>query len=87
MPETFAPPVVPRVTPRDLRQAVDEGRRLIDELIDFATQPRFVRAVAWKQPGDLVIWDNRCTMHRATPFDDTVYRRDMRRTTVLENRV
>jgi alpha-ketoglutarate-dependent 2,4-dichlorophenoxyacetate dioxygenase len=63
---------------------VEEGRRLIDELIEHATQPPFVRAVSWKQPGDLVIWDNRCTMHRATPFDDTVYRRDMRRTTVLE---
>jgi alpha-ketoglutarate-dependent 2,4-dichlorophenoxyacetate dioxygenase len=64
---------------------VEEGRKLLTELIDFATQPQFVRAVAWRQPGDLVIWDNRCTMHRATPFEDTVYRRDMRRTTVLEN--
>ncbi len=36
------------------------------------------------EPGDLVIWDNRCTMHRATSFEDTRYRRDMRRTTVLE---
>ncbi|HEU4625748.1 MAG TPA: TauD/TfdA family dioxygenase [Steroidobacteraceae bacterium] len=63
---------------------VAEGRKLLDELIDFATQPQFVRAVAWHQPGDLVIWDNRCTMHRATPFADTIYRRDMRRTTVLE---
>jgi len=64
---------------------VDEGRKLLTDLIDFATQPQFVRAVSWQQPGDLVIWDNRCTMHRATPFDDTVYRRDMGRTTVLEN--
>jgi len=63
---------------------VEEGRKLLTELIDFATQPQFVRAVSWKQAGDLVIWDNRCTMHRATPFEDTVYRRDMRRTTVLE---
>jgi alpha-ketoglutarate-dependent 2,4-dichlorophenoxyacetate dioxygenase len=64
---------------------IDEGRRLLTELIDFATQPQFVRVVAWKQAGDLVIWDNRCTMHRATPFEDTRYRRDMRRTTVFEN--
>jgi alpha-ketoglutarate-dependent 2,4-dichlorophenoxyacetate dioxygenase len=63
---------------------VDEGLKLIDDLIERATQPQFVRAVAWKQPGDLVIWDNRCTMHRATPFEDTVHRRDMRRTTVYE---
>jgi alpha-ketoglutarate-dependent 2,4-dichlorophenoxyacetate dioxygenase len=64
---------------------VEAGRKLLDELIEFATQPQFVRAVAWQQPGDLVIWDNRCTMHRATPFEDTLYRRDMRRTTVYEN--
>lgn len=63
---------------------VEEGRKLIRELIEFATQPQFVRALAWQQPGDLVIWDNRCTMHRATSFEDTRYRRDMRRTTVLE---
>jgi alpha-ketoglutarate-dependent 2,4-dichlorophenoxyacetate dioxygenase len=63
---------------------IEAGRRLLGELIDFSTQPQFVRAVAWKQAGDLVIWDNRCTMHRATPFDDTVHRRDMRRTTVFD---
>jgi len=63
---------------------LDEGRKLISDLMSFATQPQFVRAVAWQQPGDLVIWDNRCTMHRATSFEDTRYRRDMRRTTVLE---
>jgi alpha-ketoglutarate-dependent 2,4-dichlorophenoxyacetate dioxygenase len=63
---------------------VEEGRKLLKELIEFATQPQFVRAVAWKQPGDLVIWDNRCTMHRATAFEDTLYRRDMRRTTVFD---
>jgi alpha-ketoglutarate-dependent 2,4-dichlorophenoxyacetate dioxygenase len=64
---------------------VEEGRKLINELTEFSTQPQFARSVSWKQPGDLVIWDNRCTMHRATPFEDTRYRRDMRRTTVLEN--
>jgi alpha-ketoglutarate-dependent 2,4-dichlorophenoxyacetate dioxygenase len=64
---------------------VEAGRQLLKELIEFATQPQFVQAVAWKQPGDLVIWDNRCTMHRATPFEDTLYRRDMRRTTVYDS--
>ncbi len=63
---------------------VEEGRELLRELIEFATQPCFVRSVAWRQRGDLVIWDNRCTMHRATPFEDTKYRRDMRRTTVYD---
>ena len=61
----------------------EEGRALLKGLIDFATQPRFVLRVHWG-PGDLVIWDNRCTMHRATEFDDIAYRRDMRRTTVKE---
>jgi alpha-ketoglutarate-dependent 2,4-dichlorophenoxyacetate dioxygenase len=63
---------------------LEEGRKLIRELIAHATQPRFSGAVAWRGPGDLVIWDNRCTMHRATAFEDTLYRRDMRRTTVFE---
>lgn len=42
----------------------DEGRALLDELMAFATAPRFVYAHKW-QVGDLVIWDNRCTMHKA----------------------
>jgi len=65
---------------------IEEGRRLITELIERATQPQFCYALQWHGPGDLVIWDNRCTMHRATPFEDRKYRRDMRRTTVFEAR-
>lgn len=61
----------------------DEGRALIDELIAFATQPRFVYAHQWRR-GDLVIWDNRCTMHRATPFESSVHVRDMRRATIVD---
>jgi alpha-ketoglutarate-dependent 2,4-dichlorophenoxyacetate dioxygenase len=61
----------------------EEGRALVDELIAFATQPQFVYRHKW-QVGDLVIWDNRCTMHRATPFEATDHVRDMRRTTILE---
>jgi len=64
---------------------LEDGRALIAELIERATQPQFVYTLKWQGPGDLVIWDNRCTMHRATPFEDTKYRRDMRRTTVFEN--
>ena len=45
-----------------------------------ATQPKFVYAHKWKV-GDLVIWDNRVTMHRARRYDHTQVR-DMRRTTV-----
>jgi alpha-ketoglutarate-dependent 2,4-dichlorophenoxyacetate dioxygenase len=62
---------------------VEEGRKLLAELIGFATQPRFVYRHQWRV-GDLVVWDNLQTMHRGTPFDDTKYPRDMRRTTVIE---
>jgi alpha-ketoglutarate-dependent 2,4-dichlorophenoxyacetate dioxygenase len=62
----------------------DEGLALITKLIELATRPQFVYRLKWQDPGDLVIWDNRCTMHRATPFEDTVHRRDMRRTTVYD---
>lgn len=62
----------------------DEGRALINELNAFAAQPRFVYAHRWRA-GDLVIWDNRCTLHRATPFDDLHEKRDMRRTTIMEH--
>jgi len=62
---------------------VAEGKALLAELIAFATQERFVYRHKWR-PHDLVIWDNRCTMHRATPFADTRYQRDMRRATVRD---
>jgi len=62
---------------------VPEGRMLLRELIEHATQPAFVFAHSWRV-GDLVIWDNRATMHRATSFDDKSYVRDMRRVTTLD---
>lgn len=61
----------------------DEARELIEELAAFATRPEFVFSYAW-QAGDVVIWDNLATMHRATPFDDTRFTRDMRRATCRE---
>ncbi len=62
----------------------EKGRRLIEELLDFATQPQFVHRHEWRV-GDLVVWDNRCTMHRARPYDDMNQRRDLRRTTVSDD--
>ncbi len=62
---------------------VEEGRGLIEELIAFATQPQFVYQHRW-HVGDLVIWDDRCTMHRGLEYDDTRFRRDMRRNTVSD---
>jgi len=61
----------------------EEGRVLLRELMAHATQPQFVYRHKWRV-GDLLIWDNQQTMHRGTPFDDTKYPRDMRRTTVVE---
>jgi alpha-ketoglutarate-dependent 2,4-dichlorophenoxyacetate dioxygenase len=59
----------------------EEGRKILDELTEFCTQPQFVYGHPWHQH-DLVIWDNRCTLHRATTFDKTQYRRKLHRTTV-----
>jgi alpha-ketoglutarate-dependent taurine dioxygenase len=44
--------------------AVEEGRALLDELLAHATQPQFVYAHRWRA-GDLIMWDNRCLLHRA----------------------
>jgi alpha-ketoglutarate-dependent 2,4-dichlorophenoxyacetate dioxygenase len=62
---------------------VPEGRLLLLELIEHATRPEFVYRHVWRV-GDLVIWDNRTTMHRARPFEDTVDRRELRRVTTLD---
>ncbi len=62
---------------------LDKGRELLDRLYEIATRPEYMYSHVW-HPGDMVIWDNRCTMHRAGSFDDLRYRRDLRRTTVNE---
>jgi alpha-ketoglutarate-dependent 2,4-dichlorophenoxyacetate dioxygenase len=60
-----------------------EGHVLVAELIAHATQRQFVHTHRWR-PRDLVMWDNRCTMHRGTDYDDLRWVRDMRRTTVSD---
>jgi alpha-ketoglutarate-dependent 2,4-dichlorophenoxyacetate dioxygenase len=62
---------------------VPEGRLLLRDLIEHATQPELVYRHQWRV-GDLVIWDNRATMHRARSFDDAKYRRELRRVTTLD---
>src|SRR4029077_16966745 len=62
--------------------AVPDGRLLLMDLMEHATQRPFVHAHKWRE-GDLVIWDNRCTMHRARPFDTTQVR-DLRRVTTRD---
>jgi taurine dioxygenase len=55
-----------------------EGLQLIDELVAFATEDRFVYRHKW-QAGDVLVWDNRCTLHTGTLYDDTKYDRLMHR--------
>jgi len=62
---------------------VAEGRLFLFNLIEHATQPRFVYRHVWALH-DLVIWDNRCTMHRGRPYDLRGQVRDLRRVTTLD---
>jgi alpha-ketoglutarate-dependent 2,4-dichlorophenoxyacetate dioxygenase len=61
----------------------EAGKALIDELIAHATSPEFVYVHRWRV-NDLVMWDDRCTMHRGTPFDDIRFPRDVQRATVAD---
>jgi len=86
-----------RVNPRSLRKSlylashatrvvqmpVAEGRLLLLDLVNHATQRQFVYSHEWKDQ-DLVIWDNLATMHRATPFDDVHHHRELRRVTTID---
>jgi alpha-ketoglutarate-dependent 2,4-dichlorophenoxyacetate dioxygenase len=60
-----------------------EARMLLHDLIEHATQRQFVYTHRWRA-GDLVMWDNRCTMHRARDYDMS-YKRDLHRTTVMDD--
>ncbi|MXY48383.1 MAG: TauD/TfdA family dioxygenase [Gemmatimonadetes bacterium] len=73
--------VSPHLTHHIADMEQGSGQNLLDELIAHATDPRFIWRHRWAV-GDLVMWDNRCTMHRRTPFDDR-QRRVMWRTQVF----
>ena len=62
-----------------------EAEALVAELIAHATQRQFVYTHRWRV-GDLVMWDNRCTMHRGTDFEDTRWPRDLQRVTTSDRR-
>ena len=68
---------------RILDWPLPEGRLLLRDLMEHATRPEFVYRHSWRA-GDLVIWDNRATMHRARPFPDTTQPRELRRVTTLD---
>ncbi|MFT6582574.1 MAG: alpha-ketoglutarate-dependent 2,4-dichlorophenoxyacetate dioxygenase [Alphaproteobacteria bacterium] len=59
-----------------------EGRAMLDGLLENATRPNVVYSHQWRN-GDVVVWDNRSALHRATAFDATQYRRLMQRTTIV----
>jgi alpha-ketoglutarate-dependent 2,4-dichlorophenoxyacetate dioxygenase len=60
-----------------------ESEALLSELMQFATERRFVYSHRWRVH-DLVMWDNRCTMHRGTEYDERRWKRDMHRATVSD---
>jgi len=68
---------------RIIEMPLAEGRLLLRDLTEHATQRQYVYRHAWRDR-DLVIWDNLATMHRSTPFDDTTHRRELRRVTTLD---
>ena len=70
--------VSPHLTSHIEGLGAEEGQVLLNRLITHATQPRFVWTHHWRV-GDLLMWDNRCTMHRRESFDNT-QRRIMKRT-------
>lgn len=59
----------------------DKSRELLDDLVEQATKDEYIYSHAW-QPGDMVIWDNRCLLHRGSGYDADKYRRRMRQTRV-----
>ena len=96
--EKEVPPVrqaLVRANPRNGRKSVfigshawyiegvpyDESRTLLDEVLAHGTRPEWVLSHRWRQ-WDLVMWDNRCVLHRGRPWDAARHRRVMRRTTV-----
>jgi len=62
----------------------DEGVGMMRDLLDFATRDDFTYCHKWR-PGDVVMWDNRCTLHKGTKYDVDRHRRRMHRTTLAGN--
>jgi alpha-ketoglutarate-dependent 2,4-dichlorophenoxyacetate dioxygenase len=61
--------------------SLEDGRALLRQLQDHMTAPEFRYRHEW-DAGDLVVWDNRCVLHRATPYDTVSYKRLMQRTAI-----
>lgn len=67
--------------------SIEETARITKELLEYGSQPQFTFKAQWKQPGDMIMWDNTAVWHRA--LDDSMYRgkyrRDMRRTNTYDS--
>lgn len=68
---------------RIMEWPIPEGRLLLRDLMEHAVQREYIHYHEWTA-GDLVIWDNRMTMHRARPYDDEKYKRELTRVTTLD---
>lgn len=68
---------------RVIEMPLPEGRLLLRDLTEHATQRQYVYRHVWRDR-DLVIWDNLASMHRSTPFDDATHRRELRRITTID---
>ncbi|WWD19800.1 hypothetical protein CI109_104264 [Kwoniella shandongensis] len=68
-----------------LGMGLEESQKLIWELIDWCTQPKYVFSMEWRDGGDMVWWDNRQSMHRANPYTANMTPRDVRRSTVIDD--
>lgn len=67
----------------DLEGVEDDSVLILRDLLPYVTGPEFTVQWRW-QPGDVVVWDNRCTIHAATGFDHQQYMREMWRLTLLD---
>ncbi|KIY01093.1 uncharacterized protein Z520_02645 [Fonsecaea multimorphosa CBS 102226] len=63
----------------------EESQKLIWDLIEWCTQPKYVFSMEWLDGGDMVWWDNRQSMHRANPYTESMTARDVRRATVIDD--
>ena len=83
LPDSGRKSLYPQPRRADPGMADEEAEQLLEEFTEHATQRQFVYSHRWRVQ-DLVIWDDRCTMHRGMDFDDQRYQRDMRRATVSD---
>ncbi|KAI1340975.1 putative alpha-ketoglutarate-dependent 2,4-dichlorophenoxyacetate dioxygenase [Xylariaceae sp. FL0016] len=70
---------------RIIGMSFGESQKLIWELIEHCTQPKYVFSMEWLSGGDMVWWDNRQSMHRANPYTTSMTARDVRRSTVIDD--